>query len=205
MPSAKENQFLATGGERNRSAPDILRGGESSFDSPTAVAVLANDATAPFQARQLANEKMNTLMKWNPFRELDDLQNRLVSYLGRRSLLSSGENLTIAEWTPLVDVTEDDKEYVVTAELPDVKEEDVKVTVQEGILHITGERKFEKEETGKKYHRIERSYGSFERSFSLPENTKPEALTADYKNGVLKVHLPKSAEAKSKTVEVKIT
>lgn len=148
---------------------------------------------------------MSMLTKWNPFRELEDMQRRLGSVFGRTSLLGNGgETLTVAEWTPAVDVTEDDKEFLVKAELPDVKKEDVKVTIEDGTLHITGERKLEKEEKGKKYHRIERSYGSFERAFTLPENTKADALTADYKDGVLRVHLPKSETAKPKPIEVKV-
>ena len=111
----------------------------------------------------------------------------------------------MTEWTPLVDVTEDEKEYVIKTELPEVKKEDVKVTVEDGTLRITGERKLEKEEEGKRYHRIERAYGSFERSFMLPEGTQPDKLTADYKDGVLKVHLPKSVEVKPKPLEVKVT
>ena len=115
--------------------------------------------------------------------------------------------MTVAEWAPAVDVTEDDKEFLIKAELPDLKKEDVKVTIEAGTLHIAGERKFEKEEKGKRYHRIERSYGSFERAFTVPEGTKPEALTAEYKDGVLRVHLPKSetAKPKPKAIEVKVS
>ena len=81
--------------------------------------------------------------------------------------------MTVSEWTPLVDITEDDKEYLIKAELPEVKKEDVKLTVENGTLTITGERKFEKEEKGKKYHRMERAYGSFMRSFTLPRARRP--------------------------------
>ncbi len=102
-------------------------------------------------------------------------------------------------------MTEDEKEYLIKAELPEMKKEDVKVTMEDGALRITGERKFEKEENGKKYHRVERAYGTFERTFVLPEGTTPDKLTADYKDGVLKVHLPKTEVAKPKPVEVKVT
>jgi len=78
--------------------------------------------------------------------------------------------MTVADWSPLVDITEDEKEYVIKTDLPEVKKEDVKVTVENGIVTITGERKLEKEEKGKRYHRIERSYGNFVRSFSLPDD-----------------------------------
>ena len=112
--------------------------------------------------------------------------------------------MTVSEWRPLVDLAEDEKEYLIKAELPDVKKEDVKVTVENGVLTITGVRKFEKEEEGKKYHRIERGYGSFMRSFSLPEDAAGDKINAEFKDGVLKVHLPKSAEAKPKSIDVKV-
>jgi HSP20 family protein len=148
---------------------------------------------------------MTTLTRWNPFRELDTLQNRLNTFLGRPLWRTNGEEtFETTEWAPLVDVTEDEREYLIKAELPEVKKEDVKVTVENGTLHITGERKFEKEEKTKKYHRIERAYGTFERNFLLPEGTTGEGVTADYKDGVLKVHLPKKAEPKPKPVEVKV-
>jgi len=148
---------------------------------------------------------MNALTKWNPFRELEEMQNRLSSLFGRTPVRGLGEEaMTVSEWTPLVDITEDDKEYLIKAELPEVKKEDVKVTVENGTLTITGERKFEKEEKGKKYHRIERAYGSFMRSFTLPEGAAGDKVSADFKDGVLKVHLPKSAEAKPKSIDVKV-
>ena len=112
--------------------------------------------------------------------------------------------MTVSEWAPLVDLVEDDKEYLIKAELPEVKKEDVKVTVENGVLSIGGERKFEKEEENKKYHRIERAYGSFMRSFALPQDAAGDKINAEFKDGVLKVHLPKSAEAKPKSIDVKI-
>jgi HSP20 family protein len=149
---------------------------------------------------------MNALTKWNPFRELEEIQNRMSSVFGRTPVRGSGqEAMTVSEWTPLVDITEDDKEYLIKAELPEVKKEDVKLTVENGTLTITGERKFEKEEKGKKYHRMERAYGSFMRSFTLPEGAAGDKTTADFKDGVLKVHLPKSAEAKPKSIEVQVS
>ena len=148
---------------------------------------------------------MNPLAKWNPFRELEDIQNRLSSLFGRTSLRGLGEEtMTVSEWAPLVDLVEDDKEYLIKAELPEVKKEDVKVTVENGVLTISGERKFEKEEENKKYHRIERAYGSFMRSFTLPQDAAGDKINAEFKDGVLKVHLPKSAEAKPKSIDVKV-
>ncbi len=114
------------------------------------------------------------------------------------------EAMTLAEWSPGVDVSEDAKEFPVKAELPEVKKEDVKVTVEDGMLIIRGERKVEKEEKGKKCHRIERSYGSFERSFSLPDATDATKIASEFKDGMLTVHLPKNPNGKSRAVEVKI-
>jgi HSP20 family protein len=148
---------------------------------------------------------MNALTKWNPYRELEDLQNRLSSLFGRTPFRGFGEEaMTVSEWMPLVDIAEDEKEYLIKVELPEVKKEDVKVTVEGGVLTITGERKFEKEEKGKKYHRVERAYGSFMRSFTLPEGAAGDKVSAEFKDGVLKVHLAKSPEAKPKSINVKV-
>jgi len=104
----------------------------------------------------------------------------------------------------VVDIVEDENEYLIKAELPEVKKDDVKVTVQDDVLTISGERMFEKEEKGRKYHRMERAYGSFARSFTLPEDADGVKVAAEFKDGVLKVHLPKSEQAKPKSIEVKI-
>ena len=150
---------------------------------------------------------MNVLTRWEPFREMADLQNRLSSLLGRapvRRQDGQEESITVAEWAPLVDITEDDKEYLIKAELPEVKKDEVKVAVENGVLTITGERKFEKEEKNKKYHRVERAYGSFVRTFIVPDDADADKVTAEFKDGVLKVHLPKSEKAKPKQIEVKV-
>lgn len=155
--------------------------------------------------------KLNPFRKvptaWDPWREMEDLENRLATAFGRwpgKTNGDQGESITLSEWAPLVDITEDDKEYVVKAELPEVKKEDVKVTVEQGVLNISGERKIEKEEKGKKYHRIERAYGSFQRSFTLPEAADGTKINAEFKDGVLTVRLPKTEKAKTKTIEVKV-
>ena len=153
---------------------------------------------------------MNAITRWDPFKELDELQNRLSTLFGRPPIRKNGskdEALAVAEWAPVVDIVEDDveddNEYLIKAELPEVKKEDVKVTVQDDVLTISGERMFEKEEKGRKYHRMERAYGSFARSFTLPEDADGEKVAAEFKDGVLKVHLPKSEQAKPKSIEVK--
>jgi HSP20 family protein len=157
---------------------------------------------------------MGALTRWNPlkeasqwpFRELDEMHNRLSRFLGttlsRRT--DSQEDITVAEWAPLVDITEDDREYLIKAELPEVKKGEVKVRVENGVLYISGERNLEKEEKGRRYHRIERAYGSFTRSFALPEDADLQQVNADFKDGVLNVHVAKDKNARPKSIEVKV-
>ena len=149
----------------------------------------------------------NALTRWNPLRELEDFQNRILNAFNPASARRSNgqESLTFAEWMPLVDITEDEKEYLITTELPEVQKDDVKVTVENGVLTITGERKFEKEEKNTKYHRIERSYGSFARSFALPDDGDATKVNAEFKDGMLKVHVAKSEAARPKQIEVKVS
>jgi len=157
---------------------------------------------------------MNGLSRWEPFRsqlnpwkELEDVEKRLSALWGRTPAKAEGqkEAISVAEWSPLVDITEDEKEYLIKAELPEIKKEDVKLTVQDNVLAISGERKYEKEEKNKKYHRVERAYGSFLRSFTLPEDADGTKVAAEYKDGILKVHLPKSEKPKTKSIEVKVS
>lgn len=144
---------------------------------------------------------------FDPFKEMRDLQNRFTTMFNRVPLKGEElkeETLALANWMPAVDIVEDEKEYLIKAELPDVRKEDVHVKVQDGTLSLAGERKFEKEEKGKKYHRVERAYGSFNRTFELPMDTNAAKVVAEFKDGVLKVHLPKSEDTKPRAVEVKI-
>ena len=145
--------------------------------------------------------------RWNPLKELEEMEKRLSTIFGRPIMGSNGESkeaISVTEWSPLVDITEDDKEYVVKAEIPEMKKEDIKINVHDDVLTVSGERKYEKEEKTKKFHRVERAYGSFMRNFALPENADGSKISAEYKDGMLKVHLPKSEQAKKKAVEVKI-
>jgi HSP20 family protein len=143
---------------------------------------------------------------------MDDMQRRMSSLLDwsptlfrRGNLTPEDETITIPEWVPLVDIAEDDKEYLIKAELPEVQKDDVKVTVENGTLNISGERKAEKEEKGRKFHRVERYYGRFERSFSIPDDADGDSIKAEFKDGVLRVHLAKSEKARPKQVEVKVS
>ena len=148
---------------------------------------------------------MTALMRWDPFRELEEMSDRLNRMFARPATRTNGkETMVVADWTPTVDISETDGEYQIKAEIPDVKKEDVKVTLEDGVLTIQGERRQEKEEKGKKYHRVERSYGSFVRSFSLPDLIDEEKVKAEFKDGVLNLHLPKSEKAKPKAIEVKV-
>ena len=153
---------------------------------------------------------MNGLVRWNPFREMDDLQRRMTSLFDwspfrRSSLTADDENITVPEWAPLVDIAEDDKEYLIKVELPEVQKDDVKVTVESGTLTISGERKAEKEQKGRKFHRVERYYGRFERSFSIPDDAEADDVKAEFKDGVLRVHLAKCEKARPKQIEVKVS
>jgi|SRR5579863_1498106 len=145
---------------------------------------------------------------WDPLREIEEMSERFNRLVGRGMTTGSGgeETLTSVDWAPSVDIIESDKEYLVKAELPEVKKEDVKVSVEDGVLTIRGERKQEKEDKGKKFHRVERSYGVFERSFTLPEDADDGKVSAEFKEGILSVHLAKSekAMAKPKQIEVKV-
>ncbi len=149
---------------------------------------------------------MNTLTTWNPFRELDEVQNRLGGFFGARLPRFGNGNggLKLAEWSPQVDIIEDEKEYLVKADLPEMKKEEFKVTMEDGVLSICGERKVEKEEKNKKFHRMERAYGKFERAFMMPEDADPSKITAEFKDGILKVHVLKNPVVKTKPVEITV-
>ena len=149
---------------------------------------------------------MKLLTHWNPIRDLHEI-NRVFNALQRPASGEGQQRQATAtpDWVPVVDVLEDEKEYVIKAELPEVVKEDVRVVVDKGRLTISGERKLEKkEENGAKYHRVERSYGSFLRSFTLPENADPEKVDADFKDGVLRVRVAKQEQAQPRQIEVKV-
>ena len=149
---------------------------------------------------------MSGIVRWDPFRELQDVHNRLTNIFERPSLRrdDKAEWIGESEWSPMVDVSEDDKHYTVKVELPEMKREDIKVSLESGVLSISGERRFEKEEKGKKYHRVERAYGSFIRSFTLPDNADANQADAQYRDGVLTVNVGKSEKAKPRAIDVKV-
>jgi HSP20 family protein len=144
-----------------------------------------------------------TIMRWDPFRELEDVSNRL----NRMFNLTRGdarEALTSADWVPAVDIVETPEEYLLKVECPEVKKDELKVSVENGVLNIQGERKREEEEKDKKFHRVERYYGSFMRSFALPENVDDTKVSADFKEGLLNVHVPKSEKSKPRAIDIKV-
>lgn len=141
-----------------------------------------------------------------PFlREMEEMSDRLNKFFftGTRPF-DVTQSLKVADWTPAVDILETEKEYLLKVELPEVKKEDVQITIREGVLTISGERKLEKEEKDKKFHRIERSYGMFVRTFSVPVDADETKIAADFKEGVLQVHLTKLDKPRPKTIEVKV-
>ena len=150
----------------------------------------------------------NKVITWNPLREIDEAQNRLHRFFlsGFPNRMASGEipSMAVADWSPEVDISEDDHGYLLKADLPEMKKDEVRVTVEDGILTVSGERKTEKEDHKKKFHRIERSFGTFRRSFTLPEDADSTKVTAEFHDGVLKVHLPTTPIARSKAIEVKV-
>src|SRR5207247_7299206 len=151
---------------------------------------------------------MNTLITWNQLREMEEAaQNRFNRFLGGfPNRIGNGEtpSLTVTDWSPEVDISQDDQGYLLKADLPEMKKDDVRVTVEDDILCVSGERKCQKEDQKKKFHRIERSFGTFRRSFTLPEDADSTKVTAEFRDGVLKVHLPTTPVAKSKATQVKV-
>ena len=143
------------------------------------------------------------VVRWDPFRELGMLQdrmNRLFDDTGRG--WRSDEPAATTSWSPSVDIFETEGEIIVKAELPGLERKDIVLHLENNVLTLRGERKFEKETKEENYHRIERSYGNFSRSFSIPATVDDEKIRADYKDGVLKIALPKKEQAKPKQIKI---
>ncbi len=139
-----------------------------------------------------------SLIKWDPFRELNTFPGRIGTFLGR-----DWENaMSTTAWNPSVDIFENDNDVVVKVELPGMDPKDIDVRLENNVLMLKGERRFEKETKEENYHRVEREYGSFSRAFSLPTAVKEDKVIAEYKDGILKIVLPKKEEAKPKAIKV---
>src|SRR5262249_55507297 len=146
---------------------------------------------------------MRTLSRWEPFRGVSSLQdqfNRLFDEIAGRTT----EQSVLSAWAPSVDIYETEHELVVKADLPDVDPKDLDIRVENNLLTLRGERKFEKKVSEENYLRVERAYGSFSRSFSLANSVNPEAIKADYRDGVLTLTIPKREEAKPKQIKVNV-
>lgn len=145
-----------------------------------------------------------SIVRYDPFRELRSLNeemNRLFSLSMPRTF--EDEGFVRGAWNPSVDIFENKDQIVLEAELPGMKREDFELTIENNVITLRGERKFEKKEENDNYHRVERSYGAFSRSFTLPQTVSAENATADFKNGVLRVTLPKREEIKARRIEIK--
>lgn len=145
-----------------------------------------------------------SLIRWDPFGDVDAMFNRMMSSQFWPRLTLEGNGGKKLQWAPSADISETDKEYVIRAELPAVGKDDVLVTLDQGLITIKGERKQKKEDKNEKFHRVESFYGSFERSFPLPENVDSEAIRCESKDGVLAVHIPKAEVSKNKTKQIAV-
>ena len=147
------------------------------------------------------------LIRWDPFREISTLQermNRLFSEMARRSPVAEEEMIQGA-WIPPVDIFETGDSIVIKAELPGISKEDITLEVKENTLTIKGEKKFEKDVKEESYHRVERSYGAFQRAFSLPGTVQQDKVKAKFRDGILEITIPKAEEAKPKQIKVDVS
>ena len=142
------------------------------------------------------------VVRWNPYRDLSSFADQFNRALGTGTGRERDEELSLGAWIPPVDIAEDKDRITLTAELPGFHEDQVKIQMEGGVLTIRGERKFEEEKNGRNFHRVERSYGQFVRSFTLPNNVEREQIRATFDNGLLKVELPKSEEARPREIKI---
>lgn len=148
---------------------------------------------------------MPTITRWEPFRNLTSFQEQMNRLFEDALFRGRADDSALTSWAPAVDIYETQDELVVKADLPEVNEKDLDVRVENNMLTVRGERKFEREVSEDSYLRVERSYGSFTRSFSLPNTVNTEAIKAEYRNGVLTVRMPKREESKPKQIKVSVS
>ena len=144
------------------------------------------------------------VIKWEPFRDVDDMFERVFADTMRRWPRTSNDERRVYDWAPAADVSETDGEYLIKAELPEVSKDDLNITVQEGVLTLAGERKAEKREDNEKLHRIERFHGSFSRRFTLPDDADEQGIKAESKDGVLVIHIPKHKVAHPQPRQIQV-
>lgn len=142
------------------------------------------------------------LVRWDPYRELSSFADRFNRALSPAAARERDEELSLGAWIPPVDIAEEKDTIVLTAELPGFKEDQVQIQMEGNILTIRGERKFEEEKEGRNFHRVERAYGQFVRSFTLPNNVDRDQIKAAFDNGLLRVELPKTAEARPREIKI---
>jgi HSP20 family protein len=147
---------------------------------------------------------MTVLTRWDPYREFSSVQDRLNRLFNASFNEGRDESLSTSNFAPAVDVYEDEHNITLKIEVPGIDEKDIDVRIENNILTVHGERKFEKEEKEENYRRVERQYGSFTRTFTLPNTVDTETVSANYEKGVLKVKLAKKAEAKPKQIKVNV-
>ena len=144
------------------------------------------------------------LTRFDPMKDLEMLTTRLSRVFGAPLVAVPEDGMPFGDWLPAMDIEETEHEYLVTADLPAIRREDVKIGITDGLLSIEGERRQEKEEKNRKFHRVERSFGKFVRRLSVPTDVDQTKVAAEVKDGILKVHLPKTAAAMPRSVEVKV-
>lgn len=142
------------------------------------------------------------VVRWSPYRDLSSFADQFNRALGTATGRERDEELSLGAWIPPVDIAEDKDRITLTAELPGFSEDQVNILMEGGVLTIRGERKFEEEKNGRNFHRVERSYGQFVRSFTLPNNVDREQIRASFDNGLLKIELPKTAEARPREIKI---
>jgi HSP20 family protein len=144
------------------------------------------------------------VIKWEPFRDVDDVFDRFVADSLRRWPRPPAEGRAASDWAPAADVSETEGEYLIKADLPAVRKEDVSLTVQDGVLTLSGERRQEKHAESEKLHRVERTYGSFARRFALPENVDEQGIRAESRDGVILIHIPKQKVVQPQPRQIEI-
>ena len=140
------------------------------------------------------------ITRWEPFRQMEDMFRRYNPFFGRSLPDMNGD----ASWAPSADISETDQEFLIKADLPEVKKEDVTISLQNGVITLSGERRQEKKQKDENQIRVETFYGTFERSFSLPDNVDAAAIRAETKDGVLRIHIPKKEPVKAKPIKIEV-
>jgi len=144
------------------------------------------------------------VIKWEPFRDVDDVFDRFVAETLRRCPRQAAEGRAVLDWAPAADVSETEAEYLIKADLPEVRKDDLSITVQDGVLTLSGERRQEVRAENEKVHRVERAYGSFARRFALPENADEQSIRAESRDGVILIHIPKQKVVQPQPRQIEI-